>query len=164
MKLNKENIAVASFAAKSPIRPELASVLLKGGKIVATDSFRLIEMEVEEYEGDVPVLIPAKEFKAMKGKVILGEKSEEGYKLSSDQMTLIVSANGDPESYPDYEKIIPTEEPVLEIKVNGRYLAEVLSLLAKTHPFETVELSFYGPKKGIVLHTAKARGIVMPQV
>lgn len=162
MELTKNHLAVAKFAATSQIREELASVLIKDGKVTATDSFRLVELDLKDTEGDTPVLINAKALGMIKGKKVVAETSETGISLSVDGMAMGLPSL-DVERYPEYEKTFPTTEPEASVRVNARYLAEVLALLAKLDPFEAVTLELHGQMKPVmIISKGGGRGLVMP--
>lgn len=163
MKLNKNHIAVAKFASASTVRAELSSVLIKNGRVVATDSFRLVELAIEDAEGAEPVLVDAKAFGKLRGKELEAETGIPGAGLTieADGVKTILQSI-DASRFPDYEQVLPTSEPTASVRINGRYLAEVAALIAKTEKNETVLIDFYGQQKPVIISTSKGRGIVMP--
>lgn len=163
MELTKNHVAVAKFASTSTVREELASVLIKDGKVVATDSFRLVELPIECDADAMPVLISAKAFGKLKGKAITGQTGHQGLIVDVDGFGALLPSL-DAGRFPDYEKLVPTADPEASVRINGRFLAEVLSLLAKTDPFETVQVDFHGQAKPVVISTKAGRGLVMPVV
>lgn len=196
MLYNKHNLAVANFASKSEIRKEIACVFFTDKKTVATDSFRLVEvstdtaLEDERFpeqagnrkpmKGVKPFLVNAKQVKDLK----LPNKGNNDEALAlgvfhSDKVRVeVATSEGDSRNlrpvdgeFPDYEQIFPTEEPAVKILVNGEYLAEVASMLAKMNAFGKVEIELSSnPHKPIVLRgrndkkTQTARAMVMPML
>jgi DNA polymerase III sliding clamp (beta) subunit (PCNA family) len=73
--------------------------------------------------------------------------------------------------FPDYERVIPTDEPQSRVTVNADYLAELLKLARQFGPADgpnRVVLELRGPQTPIVLRTANGSqqflGLVMPIV
>jgi len=55
-------------------------------------------------------------------------------------------------TFPDCEKVIPTDAPVFTVKVNPGLLAELLNVIAKLQGKDSkgsVTLSFFGPERSI---------------
>lgn len=164
---NKNNLRVAKCARESGLKPELASVLFTGLHTVATDAFRLIEMSVPQGEAHEPVLLDAKQVEAIK---------------VTDKDTIVVAENGnikiaqseyspekrDAETFPKYEAIFPTKDPVIKIAFNARYLSEMLAILKRVPKFERVEMSLYGERDPIVIEAKgdeqSARAMLMPMM
>jgi hypothetical protein len=119
------------FAGKLKI---IANVAFYGNKVVATDSFRLVEL-LAGGEAHEPKLYPASLVKAVKvpkGSTI----REEDFGLQEVN-----------ESFPAYEKLQETwdKEEFIEFAVNGDYLAEIASQLGKLSKYKKVVISI--PKK-----------------
>jgi len=193
MLYNKLNLAVAKIASTNDSRPELASVLFTKDKTAATDSFRLIEItvdnsvRVEDYpkiEGkDVikeitPFLVSAKalkEIKPVKSKTMpilnyvaitfADDKQVEfsATNLETVERKMLRKVEG---TFPEYEKVIPTDEPKAKITLNANYLLDVLAILAEVNKQGTVEIEFYEDGKPLLLKASNgsqsARALVMP--
>ena len=193
---NKLNLEVAKIASDSEMRPELASVMFTKDKTVATDSFRLIEISVDKEQapesfaklcekrggssmlGMKPFLAPAKLLKDIKipsgknfpleGYVGIKHLDEQGVEFitageSGVELKRMKRVEG---TFPAYEAIFPTGEPKIEIRLNGDYLAELLTILAKIDQNRGVVMKIYGELKPIVLEAdngkQKGRAMLMP--
>lgn len=74
--------------------------------------------------------------------------------------------------FPDYEQIIPTGTPAIELEVNGEFLATMAKTMAEiassTGSIPTIKVKIYGDGKNKpIVFTAdngrqQARGLVMP--
>ena len=119
------------------VSERLPNVAFYGNKVVATDSFRLIEMEADG-EAHESVQFPAQMLKAV--------KIPKGFKMNEDDFKL----QPDTESkFPDYMQLSEKwdKEEYIEVCLNGNYLAELCSQLAKLHSHKKVVLRI--PKKYI---------------
>ena len=68
--------------------------------------------------------------------------------------------------FPDYEMLFIKDAPVAEVEVNGNYMAEILTTLAKFNLLQSVKIKFYGKDKPVLFETSnenqKARAALMP--
>ena len=165
---NKLNLSVGKVAIKSSIRPELGSIAFYGDRTVSTDSFRLLEVSAPGEPLKEPVMLSAKH---LKGNLKVSPDQD----LDLDEIIKRSGAKPLVASFPEYEKIL---EPAykrkddIKININGKFLAEMLTIMAGTNKFSQVEISIpQSPGHAIVL-TAKTptvkgsqqivRGLVMP--
>src|ERR1700688_4100570 len=104
--------------SNSQIRPELEGVYFWPDKMVATDSFRLIEVK-KEIDIRSPRLLKAKGFKG-RGAVSVSEAN-----VINDDGKLIQGELVDAD-YPEYEQVFEGlgEQPRLTMHVNAKFLAE----------------------------------------
>lgn len=109
------------ITSKSSIRPELQSIYFAPDKMVATDSYRLIEVK-KEIGITEPRLIKAKGFKG-RGNIAVNPDD-----LVNDGGKLIQGERVNAE-YPDYEKVFDglKDAPRFSVLVNARLLAELLA-------------------------------------
>lgn len=154
--IKKTTFAVASDEG----RPVLTGILIKkqDGKIiaVATDGFRLSEVEVKESENmpDFSVIVPGKSLVELER--LLAETEEEKLKVSFSKdknqvafnlvnvefVTRLLEA-----SFPDYEKIIPTDfRTKVKLNVEGFKKAVKLSSIFAKANGQTVKLDFSSQK------------------
>ena len=161
---NKNNIDILKVCSKG-IKPELRCVAFYGNRTVATDSFRLVEMSADG-EAHEPVMYSAdllKTVKLKKGETI----DQEGIEARGLKP---VAA-----TYPEVDYVIKeqTQGDFVEVKLNGRYLAEVATLLSKLNVFEKVTLKVpvdggvARPGRAIIVEAQgkddqRTRGIIMP--
>src|SRR3990167_5309599 len=191
MLYNQHNLAVAKIASKEEYKPEIAGVYFTKEKTVATDGYRLLEVSVpigikpEEFpvvegkyamRGCKPFIVPAKSLKGIKiptsrslpilQHVALSHVDDNRVEfmttdLESGKVTTARRVAG---QFPDYEKIIPTGKPVIELEINADYLTELLEVMGKMS--KTVKLKIYGIEKPLVLEVKTneqtARGLLMP--
>ena len=189
MLYNSLNTEVARFADKSERRPELAAVFFKKDMVVATDTFRLLEISTpanvkpEEFpdamRGFSPFLVDARavsKLKIPKHKTLPALEYAAIKHLDKDNATFLTvddtlsqsttTARVVDGTFPDYEAIFPSGAPVLEITINGKLLAELLNTLSKLNKMSSVKLKLYGTEKPIALFaendTQRARALLMP--
>lgn len=157
---NKNNLAVGKVASTSKIKPELSCIAFYGDRTVATDSISLIEMSAEGIRSAEPILLDAEQ--ALKTKL----KKDQKIALLDIENFLQVHAG-----YPEVDRVLEEAEKndSQSIWVNGKYLADVLLVLAKLHPKQQVELLIPKmPNKPLLLKACtgdkkqRARGLVMP--
>lgn len=175
MQYNAHNLAVAKLASKQGHRGEaLQSVFFTDKKTVATDSYRLLEVAVpttperEEAEmaGCKPFLVKAEHVAKLTTKVhnVTIEHLDDTTVTFNTDGQQIKMARVDDE-FPQYESIFPKEEPKLTVKVNAKYLREVLAIMEKME--DNVYISVYGKNEPIVISTdplakQQARAMLMP--
>jgi len=185
MLYNKNNLAVAKIAAKDDnSRPEITGVFFTKDKTVATDSFRLIEVSVDEtlkpqdfpvvnrkkaLQNCPPFIIPAEEVKKIKlpnnknlpivenlaiGGVYQEEVELITTNLESVEGRLVKRIQG---RFPDYEWVFPQGKPKAEISVNGKFLEELLSILSNLDDVHAVKIKFYDNEKPLVLEAGNEK-------
>jgi hypothetical protein len=134
------------ITSKSSIRPELQSVYFWPDKMVATDSFHILEVK-KEIGVDSPRLLKTKGFKG-RGTVSIDERNvvNDGDKLIQGEL---VEAE-----YPDYERACFSEaEPKFSMRVNAKLLAELLAEVdAQTgSPLHKIRLDFFDTNKPLII-------------
>ena len=149
------------ITGKSSIRPELSAIYFTPDKMVATDSFRLIEVK-KAIDIKEPRIIKAKGFKG-RGTVTIGDDD-----IINDHGKLIQGERVDAE-YPDYEKAaFDNGEPKFSIMLNIKYLAELAAEVAAQScaAFDKARLDFYDKDKPLIITadggTIKVRAALMP--
>ena len=114
---------VIPFAAKEKDRPVLACVRFaqKEGKLVltASDGFRLAEVSLDFEEGDGEALIEAVDLRGLVPALRKARRAKIGFENGGEKLTsksLVIDTeliryklNAQDGTYPDYEKVIPTE-------------------------------------------------------
>ena len=178
MLFNRNNLAVAKFAAKYGVRQEIAGVLFTKEKTCATDSFRLLEVSVdknakpkdfpEAMRGFKPFIANAEwvreKLKIPANKISLPVFNNVAVKHIEDNKITFLLPTGNTEmmtmpvlvprvsgKFPDYEAIFPTEEPVAEIVINGEFLSELLKTMSVFDYMHKVKIKFYSAEKPLVL-------------
>ena len=176
---NKHNQAVAKFAAKTCVKPVLASVLFTNEKTIATDSSRLLEVSSLRQEDDSenidPTLIladsvrviqlpkkrPTFWFKTATKKLVeIMTRDERGAEKVFSTNDII------DEEFPDYEQLFPTEFDV-EIIMNGKLLGEMLTEIGKMSKRSSVTIKIKQGKPVVLISETdegqKVRGLIMQQ-
>lgn len=181
MLYNKINLEVSRFASTNESRPELTGVFFTKDKVVATDSFKLVEittprgLKVEDYpkvngkaamRGFKPFIVPAKELSKIKissnkdlpmlnnmAVSYVDDKRVDFITtdLESVQVKSLRRIDG---QYPDYERVFPKSKPKAEVLINGDFLAEVAELLAKTNKLRSIRVKFYGENMPLVIESS----------
>lgn len=130
--MNKKLLKITS---KSPIKPELQCVLSKGDVLVATDTFRLVELKQEPKE------------------LADGLYMKNG-ELSNEKM----------EYYPDYTRVVPDRKPDISIKMNRKYIIECLDALGKGDQFDIVQIDMFTDVHGrpVIFTNKNGRAFIMP--
>jgi DNA polymerase III sliding clamp (beta) subunit (PCNA family) len=136
------------ITSKSSIRPVLQGIYFAPDKMVATDSFRLIEVKKEiSLEGE-PRVMKAKGFRGH------GAVSVDANNLINDGGKLIGGEVVDAD-YPEYEKVFEglSGEPRFSMDINAKYLAEVAAEVDAQSggAFHKVRLDFFESMKALVI-------------
>lgn len=150
------------ITSKSSIRPELQSIYFAPDKMVATDSYRLIEVKKEIGIAE-PRLVKAKGFKG-RGTISVGDDD-----IVNDGGKLIQGERVDA-TYPEYEKIFGglKDTPRFSMLVNAKLLAELLAEAdaqaeAANHK---VRLDFFETMKPLIItaqgESASVRALLAP--
>ena len=166
MIVNNHNLDITQFCGDDT-RPEISGVYFNGDKTVATDSYRLIEVEAlpDSLAEDMPVgmtstpmdqIIPADAVKktlrnvpkkptipCLENVTVSSDKKENSATLTTsdletqDQVKSRV-IDGD---YPDYQQIMPEVDPKQTITINAQYLKEMADYFNKHAVNKHVDIS-----------------------
>ena len=182
--LNKNNLEVCKFASKSDTRPALSGVFITDKLVVATDSFRLVEMtlptdvKAEDYpkvEGKTamrrfkPFIISARELSKIKIQVNkslpilnhiainhIDDTRVELMTTNSEMLADVKSFRLIDEQFPDYLRLFPIGDPKVEIEVNAELLAEVLEVMGKLDSTKKVKIKIYSNQQPIVVEAGNS--------
>jgi hypothetical protein len=110
------------ITSKTSIRPELEGVYFSDDKMVATDSFRLLEVKKPIALAGKPRVIKVKGFRG-RGIVAIADTD-----IITDGAKLLQGERVEAE-YPEYEKVFDglSDQPRFSMLVNAKYLAELLA-------------------------------------
>lgn len=109
---------LSSFVSKTRIGESISGVLITPEKIVATDSFKLIEIKYETgVDSPIVVQLP-KGLKTLDGAIAV--QSGKLFNKGAEYQGKIIE-----EKFPDYEKILPTTKPTLTRYVDSRLLKDI---------------------------------------
>jgi DNA polymerase III sliding clamp (beta) subunit (PCNA family) len=176
--LNKDLLIAAKFASKNPSRPVLTGVLVTNEKIVATDSFKLIEITHKSEDSadfpivpgvklvdqlESPVLLPAKDLLAkLKFPAKVPLPILEGGALCNDSENNVGIVTSDLETsttlqfkkikgdYPDYTRVMPEKPAVQTILMDAQVLMDALQAF-KDDNTNLVELQFFTNLRPLML-------------
>lgn len=164
MYISKQDQGIAKFTSRVGMNGGLRNVLIRGKQLVATDSFRLVE--VTNKEPDVtecePMLVPGASLKAvpmLKGdRLNVGEAQLKGagHEVNADVQQA--------DAFPKYEQIFPTGSH-FQIRLDAEFLAEIAKFMSGVD--NQVLLTFQADgHKPVVLEceslTRKVRAMLMP--
>lgn len=109
---------LSSFVSKTGLGKSISGVLITPEKIVATDSFKLIEIKYETgVDSPIVVRLP-KGLKTLDGAVAV--QSGKLFNKGAEYQGEIIK-----EDFPKYEKILPTTAPILTRYVDARLLKDI---------------------------------------
>lgn len=160
--------ALKAIASKDETRRNLHGICFEKGRAMATDGHRACILKAEAegpFEGQA--LIPIKAIPTVKAKHTLHVLPPEG-----KQATLNV-LNGDPNNftsasaelvdadYPDFDKVRPEGEPVYQVKLDIRYVQELLEVHKQTGA-KYATFKFYTEEGPCIIESRDAESILMP--
>lgn len=120
---NKFNFQISKITAKSYIRPEISGVFVQPNRTVATDSFRLIEVERTAHG-------KTQGFKSF----ILPKENAENLSKLDDVGISMIKFNDLPKidgEYPKYKQIMQEKGKYTSIKLNPKLLKDLIDFYAK---------------------------------
>ena len=159
--MKKNIIDLQKFASKEEYKPAIGGVYFTGRKAIATDSYRLVEVEQKKEESREPAIYKLKDIKVKGDFEIKDNKLIDGL-----TETLLSKVEGD---YPDYQAIIPTGEPLIELDINAKYLAEILKVMENTDKLTNkVKIKIYQNNKPVIIEAEnddqKIMSLIMPVI
>ena len=179
--INKACADVAAFAASNGMRPILGTVYVTETHCVATDSFRLLEVENPAVDpNEMPVLTTGGSMVPTPGSGLIplsaiakasanSSKSKvlpilENIAVQFDGATAtltttdlentdVVSTRVVEGNFPDYQQIMPKEAPTFRFAVNAKYLKEMAAYFQKhtNDKSSKVILEFSDPTKPLIM-------------
>jgi len=171
--LNKSQRLVVNGTAKESSRPALAAICVRKdkdgqGQVVAADGYMLIEKRVD-YDGDESVLLDAKGVAACKDDKELGTVSFIPGADNSSMQAVVDGSVRDVEvvqgTFPDYERLYPTEEPVFRIGLGRDVLLKMLKCLDAKSGEDAIAFFFRTPTSPVEFRVGDdVRGMIMPLV
>lgn len=143
------------LCSKSKLGRSIEGILFAPDKMVATDSFRLLEVK-KKITVDKPVVMAVKGFSGTGDNIIVNKET-----VVDGKKHLVAFPIND--QFPIYESIIPKTKPVFEMTVDAKLFGELLLEQAKHQPgISHVKLSFYGTNKVIKSVGKDTMGLTMP--
>ena len=161
-KLSKAQRLLTNAADKESIRPSLHCLHITKGKIQAANGFILMERNLD-YDGenvllDISDIAKHKDSKGLDG--VVYTKDGDNIKAIGQDINIISPTVG---TFPQTDKLYPTEEPVFKIALSRNELMNMLKCLDKDE--DTIKFTFYGrhcPAKIEVGDDIK--GLLMPKL
>jgi len=142
---------ITDFISKGPVERSINGVLVTPDKIVATDSFKLIEIKQASDIQKPTVFKMVKGFKTFETANDTGLIAKYGTICSNSIME---------DAFPEYEKVIPQGEPVFEIDLSPEHLEAIFKAF-KGYPRITVKM--YAKNKPVVFTNNKdIMALLMP--
>lgn len=148
---------ITGVCGKSSIRPALAGVLFGKNKIAATDSFKLVEIDVE---GEVDALISAKYLK-LGDDVIKNDKGQVLIMRKNGEVVLPASVPTEKADYPEYKIILDgaIKREGYEVYFNREFLVKLLEAM----PEDKLTMRITNDASAaIYVYGEKCRGLLMP--
>jgi len=190
MLINSHNLGIVSHTNKSNMRPVLSGIYFTDKVSVATDGYRLLEVELpnidaneypayerkEEFE---PCIIPATAIAKVKTPKNVSLDILKNVHLSSTKERAVLSVT-DLETvdrtesrvidgnFPAYEKIMPEKDKGISVSLDAKYLKEIADYFAKHEADGAVEIQVTGALDcvgftGTTDAGQKIRGVLMPR-
>jgi DNA polymerase III sliding clamp (beta) subunit (PCNA family) len=128
---------ITPFLSNSTIKPELMHVYVNDGHAVATDSFRLIEIKLDDFCAEN---IPSGYYSATKWKTMCKayakrDKDIETFMRTVQENAIYADTHKD-FNYPSYKNVIPTADKLSDfnpdVKFNLDYFVDFLKVVAGT--------------------------------
>lgn len=147
---------LSAFVSKGKFDRPIEGILITSSMVVATDSFKLIEVKGETgIKDSFTVKLPEK----LKSFDTITRAGVEATIHNKGAQYKAMAKPAD--EYPKYERVIPTEEPIVSIKLSPEHLKEICIA------FENgggMTLSIYGDTKPVVFTNDKEdkRALLMP--
>jgi len=139
------------ITAKNKIKPEFTKLYVKNGFAYATDSFRAVKMKTmypADKEGYITKIAA----------IVAEEKSKDiGLDIKPELEKLDIE-------YLDIDAVIPQSKSYIKLRLNRKYLIEVLEALQKGNKFDSciLKICLGEEKKPIVIENDNGIGILMP--
>ena len=181
--LNKHNLKVAEFVSNEKSRYTLDAILVTDKATVATNGHYLVWVSVptQHKAKDFPVIDHAPQVTDEHPPFLLGREDAArilkalprkqsipilecaGVVVKGTQPIVEVTDLDCPQvfrprppegKFPEWENVMPKEEPVAQFAVNAAYLAKLAKFAAEVNSDDTVVISFWGADKPIRLECA----------
>lgn len=175
--ISKANLTSAVAACKDDCRPVLSGLAIDHTGTTATDGRTLVHIAPRNVEADaseVPMLILAPEVvKALRGnsETVVSSDGNGGVNTAGENGIASYPHGVIDGQYPDWAKVVPTEEPVIKIGIDLAILHRTLHALSVSISDKRVvpaTVSLYGVKRPIKIETTigeeqEALALVMPR-
>lgn len=136
------------FRSPNTMNLQINAILVTPDKIVATDSFKLIEIK-KKTGAAAPVLVNLPK----------GVKTFDGIVYKHDDVGTLVNGawteigtTFDPDLYPKYEAVMPTGEPLKTVRLSVAHLKAIITACerSKDKHLDSVDVSIYEKERGPV--------------
>ena len=125
----------------------------------ATDSHR-IHFVIAPYSGDNgQLIIPVVKLPKAKDQSV--EISEEEEEITFDFFTEKIIQRKPDVDFPNYEKVMPKEEPTFKIAFNPQYIRDAANMLLKS---EYIVFNFYSKRDPCVIEADNSYALVCPYI
>lgn len=153
---------IKAFISQTNLNKSIEGVLVTPTHIVATDSFKLIEIQAETNTNEQFIARPPKALKTFEKVYKENEQvifEDKGTKYIGELIQ---------DNYPDYNSIIPTGEPTNELFLTAEHLQEICIAMAdksKRGLLTGIKMSIYEKGKVIVFTNklGDKKALLMPR-
>jgi DNA polymerase III sliding clamp (beta) subunit (PCNA family) len=147
---------ISDFVSKQTLGRSIEGILVTPDKIVATDSYKLIEIKQASEIKKPTVFNLAKGFKTFETANDTGLIAKYG----------TVCSNGiQSDAFPDYAQVIPkdTDNPVFEIDLSPEHLEQIAKAFKGTSKYPRMTMKLYAKNKPVVFTNNKdIMALLMP--
>ena len=147
---------LSEFISREHLKKAVEGVLITPDKIVASDSFKLIEIESGDTGVKKPIVLKVARYINRFEKVVVMDGEHFVKDGDSFHKGKLVE-----EKFPDYEVLIPKSEPVFTIKLSPLHLKEICTAFEdKVY----IKMEFHSESKPVVFteNTGSLRALLMP--
>lgn len=151
---------ITDFTSKNAYGKCIEGVHVTPNAVVATDSFKLIEIKQETGAADSFTVKLPKGLKTFDKIERVGTGANIYHKGAKYEVSKI-----EEDEFPKYEQIFPTDKPVAVVRLNAEFLRQIATAFESIDPtFGAINVTLYGENKPVVFteDQNRVRAILMP--
>ena len=141
---------IEAFTSKAKLGRPIDGVLVMPDRIVATDSYKLIECKHDTGAADSFTVNLPKGIKTFDRIERVGKGANVYHKGAKYEVNTVEPAD----TYPQYKAVIPTDRPIATVRVNALYLEQIAAAFRECGDGNAT-ISFYGDSKPLVFKSTK---------
>jgi hypothetical protein len=151
---------ITAFTAKSLTGRAIEGVRIEPERIIATDSYKLIEIIEHTGAGESFIVKLPKGLKSFDR----AERTEVGAYLHKGGASYSGTIIQD--EYPKWEKIIPEGKPTATVKLNPEMLGEICKAFTEGRAIPEMTIAYYGENKPLVFtrNDGLLRAVLAPMI
>lgn len=135
---------ITAFTSTSDMGRAIEGVRIEPNRIVATDSYKLIEIIEKTGEDSFTVKLP-KGLKTFERVERIGTGANLYHKGAKYEVSKVIE-----DEYPQWEKIIPEGEPQFTVKLSPEHLSEICKAFTEGRAIHEMTIAYYGENKPLV--------------